>query len=863
MLHYGMAARGLINRLFSKLIPFFSSAITLAYCHFGKLSAFYYLETYNMINRHQRTVTLFQWVWRSYFKASMLPLLVLEIALISVYFLSNQFSTHENIATIRELAEKELSHLATREANGINNQLNSIANATRYLQDYSAMVMSNTTPLLKDTPSRFTYSPEGAYYTIKDNGGSAVFYSGFVPIGKAEREKALLSASLDPVLVGIKKTFPLVAQTYINTFDSLNRIYPYFDVIKQYPYKMDISSFNFYYEADAKHNPKREVVWTDVYIDPAGLGWMTSCIAPVYNVKRPDFLEGVLGVDITIKNIIDEVNKLEIPWHGYGVLISRNGTILALPEAVENDWGVEGMVQSNYSGTISHDIFRTEKYNAYTKQSLAHAIKNTQKGSLHITLNKENILAWASIPETGWKIIIVAPEAHIFNSANRMADRLNQIALLMVIGMLAFYSIFFLLLFRRAKKMSYSISEPLKNIDTIVADIAAGRPITAVYKFDVSELNSTAAGILNMGIQLDSAKQAQNKAVEELRKKSEQLQVIFDVSPSAYVLINDKNKVILMNNTFNKMTGITKKNALTLTEATFLQSLSAQAKAPLEFADVHGNLCRIELLRPRPTTLLCGMQEIYLQKNRLLGKVYFFHDITKNEEIDRIKKDFLTHVTHELRTPLTSILGYSELLLAAMISTENQPDIFMIIHEQADHLVKIINELLDLTKITERAGLDFTILPYSLTSIIEEEINSFIVPKSRTRVVFDKPQQDVTINTDKQKFKQVLHNIIDNAYRYSQNNSNVSLSVMTSEDRKKVEIQITDYGIGMSTNECLQAFDRFYRADKSGNTPGTGLGLSLAKEIVTILDGSICINSTPGKGTRVIITMPLVVQGCL
>ncbi len=810
-----------------------------------------------MINSKTPTVTLFQWVWRAYFKASLLPLLILEIALISVYFLSNRFSTHENIATLREVAEHELVHLSAREANGINHQLNSIANATRYLQDYSAVVMSSKKPVIKDNPARFAYSSEGAYYTTKDNNGSAVFYSGFVPIGKAEREKALLSAGLDPALKGIKNSFPLVAQTYLNTHDSLNRIYPYFDVIKQYPPKMDIPTFNFYYEADATHNPTHSTVWTDVYIDPAGLGWMTSCIAPVYNTERPDFLEGVVGVDITIKNIIDEVKKLEIPWHGYGVLISRSGTILALPESAESDWNVQGMAQSTYSGAVNQDTFRTEKYNLYTKPGIAQALKNTENGTLGLTLTTKSILAWATIPATGWKIIIVAPEADIFKPANALADRLNQIAMLMIAGMLAFYSIFFFMLLRRSKKMSLSISEPLKKIDKIVTDIAAGLPIKAQHSFEVSELNSTAVGILDMGMQLDSAKQARDEAAEELRKKSEQLQVIFDVSPSAYVLINDQNEIVLVNNAFNQLVGITQAEALTLTEADLLQRLSEQAKAPLEFSSALGNIRRIELVRPRPTTLLCGVREIYLQNNTVLGKVYFFHDITKNEEVDRIKNDFLAHATHELRTPLASILGYSELLLAARISPERQPAIFEIIHQQADHLVKMINELLDLTKITERAGLDFTILPYPLTALIEEAIAAFHVPESRKNIVFEKPEYELTINADKPRFKQVLLNIFDNAYKYSQDDDNVELKVNCDTDKQRVEIEIIDQGIGMSPEEASQAFDRFYRADKSGNVPGTGLGLSLAKEIMAMLDGNIRLNSVQGSGTQVTLVMPV------
>lgn len=809
-----------------------------------------------MAKQARQVVTLFRWVWNAYFRASLIPLLVLEIALISVYFLSNRFSTHENINTIRAVAERELGHLASREASGINHQLLGVSSATHYLQDYATQVMSGHLATVKEDPKRFAYSPEGAYYSTRDNGGSAVFYTGIVPIGKTERDKVLRSAGIDPALMGVKNNFPLVAQTYINTFDSLNRIYPYFDVIKQYPAKMDIPSFNFYYEADTKHNPSRGVVWTDVYIDPAGLGWMTSCIAPVYNRDKPDFLEGVMGVDITIHDIIEDVLKLEIPWHGYGVLISRNGTILALPETAEADWGVQGMTKSNYTGSVNQDTFRAEQFNVYNKPAIANAIQNADQGIMRLSLNNTSILAWATIPSTHWKIMIVAPEEEVFKPANALAISLNHIALLMILGMLVFYSLFFIMLFHRSKKMSQSISEPLKNIDTMVDEIAQGKPVSRQYEFTVKELGSTAMGILNMGEQLESAKQARDEAARELIKKSEQLQVIFDVSPSGYLLINDQENIILCNNALTHLTGITQDALLNMRESDFIAQLSTQTSSPLELLTTPHKIHRIELTRPRPSTLLCGIRLIALENNTVLGKVYFLHDITKDEEIDRIKNDFLAHATHELRTPLSSILGYSELLTSEQIPTEMQREVFSLIHKQSQHLVKMISELLDLTKIAERAGVDFTILPHPLNALIEEVITDFALPINRPPIIFHSLPLPIIINADRPRLKQALFNLLDNAFKYSSGDQVVTIQLSLYEEVRQIEIAIIDLGSGMNSEQMAQAFDRFYRGDKSGTVPGTGLGLSLAKEIIAVLNGNIRIDSELGTGTRVTVTLP-------
>ncbi len=798
-------------------------------------------------------ITLFQWIWRSYFKTSLIPLLVVEIALITAYFLSNQFSNRENISTIEQVAEQQLQHLADREAKGIDHQLEAITQATRYLQDYSTQVMNNKNLLQRDDPNRFSYSKDGAYYTTKDTGGSAVFYSGFVPIGKAEKEKALKSAALDPALKSVKHSFPLIAQAYINTHDSLNRIYPYFDVISQYPAKMDIPSYNFYYEADAKHNPTRGTVWTDAYIDPAGQGWMTTCSAPVYN---DDFLEGVVGVDITIKTIVDEVKALEIPWKGYGVLIDKSGTILALPSIGENDWNIHNMTDSDYSAAIKQDTFRTQDYNLYLKKpEVADVLKQTLQGVKYTTLTNNVILAWATVPATGWKLLVVVPTETIFEPSNSLSARLNTIAWLMIGGMLVFYSIFFTMLYRQSKKMSFSLSEPLHNIDDMVSEIAAGHEISSKYEFFVKELHSTASGILDMGMQLDFAKKARELAAAELNKRTEQLQSVFDVSPSGYVLVNNQSEILLVNKAITTITNRPHQSLLEMSESQFWDCIAAQAKEPLEPFKNVDEIHRIELVKPRHNVLLCGMRDIFMANGDILGKLYFLHDITKEEEANRIKAEFLTSAAHELRTPLATVHGYSELLSSNMIPVEMYGEILTSIHEQSTWLMKIIDELLDLSRIEERSGADLIIEPCVVDELIKNAIQDFTIPQERTPIVYQSQETELKINVDKEKFKKVLLNIFDNAYKYSPNGGDVLVNARQIE--QYVEIEIKDYGLGLTEDEISHVFERFFRVDKSGNVAGVGLGLSLAKEIMYLFDGDVSIFSIPNQETSIFVKCPL------
>jgi hypothetical protein len=111
-----------------------------------------------------------------------MPLLIVEVALISLYFISNEITNRENIQAIRTVAEQDVAKTGMREAAGINRQLEGIARATEFLRQHTAIVMAGDKPCALDNPARFAYSEDGAFYTTKDTGGAAVFYSGYVPI---------------------------------------------------------------------------------------------------------------------------------------------------------------------------------------------------------------------------------------------------------------------------------------------------------------------------------------------------------------------------------------------------------------------------------------------------------------------------------------------------------------------------------------------------------------------------------------------------------------------------------------------------------------------------------------------------------
>ena len=295
-----------------------------------------------------------RWLWLSYLRAAIIPLLFIEITFLGIYWISNTIVYRENIATVSSVSNDFLQDVAKREAMSISQSLQGISNTTALFAAQTRTALQGEYTPSPQEKERYAYHPGGSFYTRYDNGTTASYYSGIVKVGPEQVRKVWRLSVLDPLMMDIKNSTPAISSLYFNSFDSYNRIYPYFDVQKQYPPKMDIPSYNFYYEADERHNPTRRPVWTDAYIDPAGHGWMVSSIAPVWSGPK---LEGVVGIDITLETIINRLMTMDLPWGAYAMLVDRQGRIIALPPQGEKDFALRELTKHQYKTSINADTF--------------------------------------------------------------------------------------------------------------------------------------------------------------------------------------------------------------------------------------------------------------------------------------------------------------------------------------------------------------------------------------------------------------------------------------------------------------------------------------------------------------------------
>jgi len=199
-------------------------------------------------------------------------------------------------------------------------------------------------------------------------------------------------------------------------------------------------------------------------------------------------------------------------------------------------------------------------------------------------------------------------------------------------------------------------------------------------------------------------------------------------------------------------------------------------------------------------------------------------------------------------------------LLSQELDAPSQREFLAIIYKQSELMASILNELLDLARIEARRGKDFVFEATPVLALVEEVIHAFKPPAGRPAPTLIPVAVPLTMLADHKKAQQAVLNVLSNAYKYSSAGSTVQIELIESavgvQAEPLVGIRITDQGIGMTPAQMARVFERFYRADSSGKVPGTGLGMSIVQEIITLHRGKIDIASTSGKGTTVTLWLP-------
>lgn len=238
-----------------------------------------------------------------------------------------------------------------------------------------------------------------------------------------------------------------------------------------------------------------------------------------------------------------------------------------------------------------------------------------------------------------------------------------------------------------------------------------------------------------------------------------------------------------------------------------------------------------------------------------VGAVLLAFDITEQQNAQRNRREFTANVSHELKTPLQGIIGSAELIENGMVKPEDMPRFIGHIRKEASRLVTLIEDIIRLSQLDEGRQ-----MPSEQVDLFElaDEVKSVLEGACEAKNINMKLMgEHVCVDGVKRLLYEIIYNLCDNAVKY--NNEGGIADIDISSDEKNAYITVRDSGIGIPQDQQERVFERFYRVDKSHSkeSGGTGLGLSIVKHAVSYHNGTISMNSEPGNGTEIRVSIPL------
>ncbi|WP_052433623.1 sensor histidine kinase [Sulfurospirillum arsenophilum] len=465
--------------------------------------------------------TLSQLIKKEYVKSIIYPLLIIEAMLLWAYFGSNAYVSETNKNVLIEETKIHIKEISKRSATIINTEFKTISDITSLFQKTHENFFATYNPLHVNTKeSGYTLTNTGVITNTKrGEDACTLFFSNAQKQTPHRLEKAIATEKLDTFYNSVLQTNENIAQVYFNSYDSMNRLCPFMpDALSQYAHDINIPTFNFYYLADAAHNPSKKVVWTDAYLDPAGLGWMISAIAPVY---KGEFLEGVVGIDVTIEQLIKNILSIELPYVSMAMLVDEHGAILGMSEALEQHLGIKELKEHAYNAPIAKTISKPQDFNLLTNKTnplamaLSRMVQENSDISVFHSKQADFLITQNTIPQTHWKFILLLDQDSLLATSTKLKAKTNFIGFIVLGVMALFYLIFLFVLISRADKFSRQILSPLYELIEATKKFKDKLTSTKLQRSNILEINTLLENFSAMSQELQELYDSMDKKIKE------------------------------------------------------------------------------------------------------------------------------------------------------------------------------------------------------------------------------------------------------------------------------------------------------------------------------------------------------------
>lgn len=395
------------------------------------------------------------------------------------------------------------------------------------------------------------------------------------------------------------------------------------------------------------------------------------------------------------------------------------------------------------------------------------------------------------------------------------------------------------------------IIKPIKELINASKLIAEG-------DFDNNIIVDTKDEIQQLSLSFNQMAKKLKHTINQIKEKNLEMNAVLSNLQDGILALDIDRNIILVNKSVNK-----------------ILELDREIRVGEDIREILGNLEHIDKIEKSIISSKIYYDEIEIFSNSKIislttypiedenqpeiqtGTLIIIRDITSIRNLEKMRKDFVANVSHELRTPLTSIGGFVETLKFKELDEKNKAKALDIIEIEVNRLKRLINELLNLSKIEsikelkEQTEINIENIIYEVLGLLELQV------KDKNINIEIKIDDNLNnINGEEDLFRQMIINLIENSIRYNNHYGEININITNFEEGIKLIIE--DNGIGIPEEDIQWIFERFYRVDKSrsNNIKGTGLGLSIVHHIVSYFGGTINIESELSKGSKFIIVLP-------
>ncbi|WP_045523572.1 two-component system histidine kinase PnpS [Neobacillus niacini] len=450
-----------------------------------------------------------------------------------------------------------------------------------------------------------------------------------------------------------------------------------------------------------------------------------------------------------------------------------------------------------------------------------------------------------------WKPIIKANEKEgylfIFTKISELKKAYGQIWWILSISLLIVFIVFIYLGYR----ITVRYTKPIEAATNVAIELAKGNYRARI---EGNELNETS--MLSTSINVLAQNLQEMSKGQEIQQ--DRLSALIENMGAGLMLIDSRGFINLINKGYFDIFQVKSSDSL--------NKLYYEVIEQEEICNIIADVFRTEQKIRKHLLLPLSIERKYFDvhgipiigiNNVWKGVLLVFHDITEIKKLEQMRKDFVANVSHELKTPVTSIKGFSETLLDGAMNNQDTLEAFLsIINKESERMQSLIQDLLDFSKI-EQQEFKLNIQDFDLYELIKEVItmlNKKAISKD-IRLELEFKREELYIQGDHDRLKQVFINLISNAILYTPPQGYVNISLF--EHEKTVKIHVKDSGVGIKKEEIPRIFERFYRVDRarSRDSGGTGLGLAIVKHLVEAHHGNIMVKSTLGEGSEFIIEL--------